>query len=148
MYALSSGAIVGIAVAAAVVLGALLVVVTARRSDVRGAGALSRETKSRDRASAVSAATAVSGREVERSARTAVATTTETAPVEWVAPDAEQIGMTRRHFFNVSMITLMTASLGGFGAAVLAFLWPSGSGGFGGKVPIGKVDDEIGRAHV
>ncbi|MFM8530238.1 MAG: ubiquinol-cytochrome c reductase iron-sulfur subunit [Ilumatobacteraceae bacterium] len=141
MYALSSGAIVGIAIAAAVVLGALLVVVTARRSDVRGAGALSRETASRDRSS--TAATAVSGREVERSARGGLATVTETAPVEWVAPEAEQIGMTRRHFFNVSMITLMTASLGGFGAAVIAFLWPSSSGGFGGKVPIGKVDDVL-----
>ena len=56
MYAISSGAIVGIAIAAAVVLGALLVVVTARRSDVRGAGALSRETKTRDRATTVAAA--------------------------------------------------------------------------------------------
>ena len=145
MYALSSGAIVGIAIAAAVVLAALLVIVTARRSDVRGAGALSRETTSRDRSAAptAAAATAVSGREVERAAKGGLATTTETAPVEWVAPDAEQIGVTRRHFFNVSMITLMTASLGGFGAAVIAFLWPSGNVGFGGKVPIGKVDDVL-----
>ncbi len=144
MYAISSGAIVGIGIAAAVVLAALVVVVTARRSDVRGAGALSRETKSRDKASAVATAVPQSGKDVERAARGgAVATVTDTAPVVWTAPDAEQIGVTRRHFFNVSAITLMTASLGGFGAAVLAFLWPSGSGGFGGKVPIGKVDDVL-----
>jgi len=144
IYAISSGAIVGIGVAAAVVFGALVVVVTARRSDVRGAGALSRETKSRDRATAVVGAAAVSGREVERAARsTEIAVASDNAPVEWTPPDAEQIGVSRRHFLNVSAITLMTASLGGFGAAVLAFLWPSGTGGFGGKVPIGKVDDVL-----
>jgi cytochrome b6-f complex iron-sulfur subunit len=144
MYAISSGAIVGIGIAAAVVLAALVVVVTARRSDVRGAGALSRETKSRDKATTSTTAAPITGREVERAARGgSVATIVETAPVVWTAPDAEQIGVTRRHFLNVSAITLMTASIGGFGAACIAFLWPSGSGGFGGKVPIGKVEDVI-----
>ena len=144
MYAVSSGAIVGIGIAAAVVLAALVVVATARRSDVRGAGALSRETKSRDKASGVATATPLTGKEVERAARGGgVATVVETAPVVWTAPDPEQIGVTRRHFLNVSAITLMTASIGGFGAAVIAFLWPSGSGGFGGKVPIGKLEDVI-----
>jgi cytochrome b6-f complex iron-sulfur subunit len=144
MYAISSGAIVGIGIAAAVVLAALVVVATARRSDVRGAGALSRETKSRDKASGVATATPLTGKEVERAARGGgVATVVETAPVVWTAPDPEQIGVTRRHFLNVSAITLMTASIGGFGAAVIAFLWPSGSGGFGGKVPIGKLEDVI-----
>jgi cytochrome b6-f complex iron-sulfur subunit len=144
MYAISSGAIVGIGAAAAVVFAAITVVVTARRSDVRGAGALSRETKSRDKATTSTTAAPATGREVERSARGgSVATVVDTAPVVWTAPDAEQLGVTRRHFLNVSAITLMTASLGGFGAACIAFLWPSGSGGFGGKVPIGKVDDVL-----
>ena len=62
---------------------------------------------------------------------------------EWVAPDPEQVGVSRRHFLNVSAVTLMTASLGCFGAAVLAFLWPSGTSGFGGKVPVGKLEDII-----
>jgi cytochrome b6-f complex iron-sulfur subunit len=31
--------------------------------------------------------------------------------------------------------------LGGFGAAALAFLWPSSAGGFGGKVVVGGIDD-------
>ena len=65
MYAISSGAIIGIGVAVVVVLAALVVVVTARRSDVRGAGALSRETISRDKATAVVGASAMSGREDE-----------------------------------------------------------------------------------
>jgi cytochrome b6-f complex iron-sulfur subunit len=144
MFAISSGAIVGIGIAVVVVLAALVVVVTARRSDVRGAGALSHETISRDKSSAVAVVSGPTGREVEAAARaTALATTPEVAPVPWTAPDPEQIGMNRRHFLNVSAITLMTASLGGFGAAVLAFLWPSSTGGFGGKVPIGKLSDII-----
>jgi cytochrome b6-f complex iron-sulfur subunit len=144
MYAISSGAIVGIGIAAAVVLAALVAVVTARRSDVRGAGALSRETKSRDAATAVTAVAPATGKEVERAARGGgVATVTETEVEPWTAPDPEQIGVTRRHFLNLSSITLMTASLGSFGAAVIAWLWPSGNTGFGGKVPIGKVDDVI-----
>jgi cytochrome b6-f complex iron-sulfur subunit len=36
---------------------------------------------------------------------------------------------------------MFTAGLGSFGAAVLAFLWPSLSGGFGSKVTLGKVSD-------
>ena len=152
MFAISSGAIIGVVIAAVVVLAALTVLVTARRSDVRGAGALSRETLSRDAGASattsMSVATAATGREVERAARTSSTTLVKApdlVPAPWVPPDAEQLGVTRRHFMNVSMITLMTASLGGFGAACIAFLWPSGTGGFGGKVPVGKLDDIIAR---
>jgi len=49
--------------------------------------------------------------------------------------------VTRRQFFNRSSVTLMAVGLGGFGAAVLAFLWPQLSGGFGSKIVIGPVDD-------
>jgi cytochrome b6-f complex iron-sulfur subunit len=35
----------------------------------------------------------------------------------------------------------MSLGVGGFGAAALAFLWPSGAGGFGGEVNVGTVDD-------
>jgi cytochrome b6-f complex iron-sulfur subunit len=44
----------------------------------------------------------------------------------------EHIGVTRRQFFNRSIVTLMGLGLSGFGAAVLAFLWPQ-SGGFGSR---------------
>ena len=45
---MSSAAIIAIAIAVAVVLAAIVFVTTARRSDVRGAGALSTETRRRD----------------------------------------------------------------------------------------------------
>ena len=144
MYAISSGAIIGIGVAALVVLAVLVLVVTSRRSDVRGAGALSRETRARDKGTRGEAGALATGREVERAARQAtLVKAPEQAVEEWVAPDPEQVGVSRRHFLNVSAVTLMTASLGGFGAAVLAFLWPSGTSGFGGKVPVGKLEDII-----
>ena len=41
---MSSAAIIAIAIAVAVLLGAIVFITTARRSDVRGAGALSNET--------------------------------------------------------------------------------------------------------
>ena len=146
MYAISSGAIVGIGIAAIVVFAALVLLVTARRSDVRGAGALSRETRARDAGIAATTDHVATGREVEQAARAvAIVKAPETVLEPWTPPDAEQIGVTRRHFLNVSAITLMTASLGAFGAAVLGFLWPSGSGGFGGKVPVGKLEDIIAR---
>ena len=146
MFAISSGAIVGIGIAAVVVLAVVVLLVTSRRSDVRGAGALSRETVNRDAGSpgAPDVAAPATGREVERAAHTPsteLVKATNLVPVPWVPPDAEQVGVTRRHFLNVSTVTLMTASLGGFGAACIAFLWPSGTGGFGGKVPVGKLGD-------
>ena len=36
---------------------------------------------------------------------------------------------------------MMTAGIAGFGASILAFLWPSLKGGFGSKVTVGKLDD-------
>jgi cytochrome b6-f complex iron-sulfur subunit len=149
MYAISSGAILGIGIAIVVVLGAIVVLVTARRADVRGAGALSRETRRKDRAASEAAAPAVvseqpTGREIEAAARSSTTTLVRAQPLvpaPFVPPDAEQVGVTRRHFLNVSAVTLMTASLGAFGAACIAFLWPSSSGGFGGKVPVGKLED-------
>jgi cytochrome b6-f complex iron-sulfur subunit len=37
----------------------------------------------------------------------------------------------------------MSASLGGFGAALIGFLWTSSSGGFGSKITIGNLSDVI-----
>ncbi len=150
---MSSGAIIAIAVAAVVVLGLVLLLTTARRADVRGAGALTRETRRRDRAGAAATpveAKAVTGREVERlaeEARTGTGTAVEPSaslpPVPWSPPDPEVVGATRRHFLNISMITLMGVALSGFGAAVLAFLYPKRGGGFGSVVNAGKLDDVL-----
>jgi cytochrome b6-f complex iron-sulfur subunit len=52
------------------------------------------------------------------------------------------LGVSRRQFFNRATISLMAAGIGTFSAAsFVAFLWPTKTGGFGGKVPVGRVDD-------
>ena len=54
--------------------------------------------------------------------------------------DPEIIGCTRRQFFNRATVSLMSVSLAGFAAAAfVAFLWPSGTGGFGGQITVGKI---------
>jgi cytochrome b6-f complex iron-sulfur subunit len=60
---------------------------------------------------------------------------------EYVPPDPEALGVTRRQFFNRSIVLLMGLSLTGFGAAVLAFLWPQPKGGFGSKIRVGTIPD-------
>ena len=141
---MSAGIIIAI-VAAGVALLAALFVATLRRNDSRrGAGFLSRETRSRD-AAAGDAGGPVTGRDVERQAVVSRSQAMEVAPKLPPAPyaplDADAIGVSRRHFFNVSAITLMGIGLSGFGAACVAFLWPKLGGGFGSKVNAGKLTD-------
>lgn len=146
---MSTAAIIAIAIGVVVVLGAISFFTLARRSDVRGAGALSGETVQRDKAARRSAepvATQSTASEVEaagvaaRSASTAVAVRTEPEIVQWTPPDPEIIGVTRRQFFNRATVSLMSVSLAGFAAAAfVAFLWPSGTGGFGGQIAVGKI---------
>lgn len=140
---MSTSLIIALAVVAIVVLGGLVFVTAARKSEVRGAGALSRETKKRDRGVAASAAGA-SGRAYESAATsssTDLAVRDSVELAEWVAPDPETLGETRRAFFNRATVTLMSASLGAFGASLIGFLWKGASGGFGSKIAVGKIDD-------
>ncbi len=138
-----------------VVLAGVVVFAALRRRDGGEAtGALSRETVRRDRSSVSgleeSATEAVSGRQVE-----AQASLERRAPelvkaggsdlAEYVPPDAEALGVTRRQFFNRSIVLLMGLGLTGFGAAVLAFLWPVPKGGFGSKIRVGNVDDVLAK---
>jgi cytochrome b6-f complex iron-sulfur subunit len=143
---MSAALVIAIAVVAVVILGAIAFITTARRSDVRGAGALSRETRRRDRDAEVDLPAAPTGREVERSAvearTTSLVKAESQAPAVWVPPDPEAIGVSRRQFFNRSAIALMGAGLASFAAAsFVAFLWPINRGGFGGKVRVGKKDE-------
>jgi len=144
---MSSAAIISIAVGAVVLLAAVVLLTAARKTDVRGAGALSRETKRRDRESEYELDAAPTGREVERAATQAragggLATATAAPPVVWTPPDPEEIGVSRRQFLNRATVTLMSASLGTFAAAgFVAFLWPTAAPVFGGKVNVGKLDD-------
>src|SRR3954452_7865917 len=147
---MSTAAIITIAVVVVVVLGAIAFVTAARRSDVRGAGALSRETRKRDRDAEIDLPAAQTSTDVElagEQARTGTTTLVKvqpSAPVEFVPPDPEVIAVNRRHFLNVSMVTLMSAGLGSFAAAgFVAFLWPTGTAGFGGKINVGKMDDVL-----
>ena len=144
---MSPAVIIAIAIAVLAALFAVVLLTAARKSDVRGAGALSRETKRRDRDAEVSAPVAT-GRQVERAAAEARQATLvaarPTTPEVWVEPDREEIGVSRRQFFNRATVALMSAGLGTFAAAgFVAFLWPTAAPIFGGKVTV-----EIGRAHV
>ena len=51
--------------------------------------------------------------------------------------DLDELGVTRRQFFNRSILAGSGLGLGAFGVAALAFLWPSAGGGFGGKIVVG-----------
>ena len=136
---MSPAAIITIAVIAIVVLAAIVLVTAARRADVRGAGALSRETRRRDRDSDIDLPAAQTGRAVERAVSEARGTgLVPAAPVTpelWVAPDDDAIGVSRRMFLNRATVSLTGAGLTTFAAAgFVAFLWPTAKGGFGGKI--------------
>ena len=140
---MSTGIVIAIVVIAAIVFGLIVVLTTSRTTEVRGAGALSRETRSRNTKAIISDAPP-SGREVEAAVRST--SVVKAAPVElapWVAPDEEALGVSRRMFFNRATVTLFTVSLGAFGASVVGFLWKGAEGGFGSKINAGKVDDVI-----
>jgi len=142
---MSAGAIIAIAVAALVVLAGIAFLTATRRQDVRGAGALSRETRSRDRGGRSESTASVPDveREAAEARSRALVPAGPAAVAPWSPPDPDAVGVTRRQFFNKASITLMSASIGAFGAACLAFLWRGAEGGFGSKVNAGKVNDVI-----
>jgi cytochrome b6-f complex iron-sulfur subunit len=135
-----------------VILGAVVVFAALRRSDSGGAtGALSRETRKRDRSetAALPEAEVLSGRQVEKSAaverRSGSVEKVTSSVATYVPPDADAIGVTRRQFFNRSIIILIGLTLSGFGAAFVAFLWPVPKGGFGSKIRVGNVSDILAK---
>jgi cytochrome b6-f complex iron-sulfur subunit len=145
---MSSAAVIAIVIGVVVVLGAIAFLTVARRSDVRGAGALSRETKRRDRDAEIDGPVVATGRDVERAAvadrSNALVKADSMAPAVWVPPDPEAVGVSRRQFFNRATVGLMGAGLTSFAAAgFVAFLWPIAKGGFGGKVTVAKRDEII-----
>ncbi len=142
-----------IAIPALVVLAGVALFASARRRDTGEAiGALARETRQRDRGAVVVTDvdhdTPATGREVERAAvlerrqsSKELATVGATAPVAWVPPDPEVLAVTRRQFFNRGIVTFFGLGLAGFGASVLAFLWPQLGVGFGAEIGIGSTSD-------
>ena len=142
-------AIVVIAVLAAVAVFSAL-----KSRDADGAvGILSRETKSRDRESTVLGdEDALTGKQVERaqvlerkaaSKELVLAAHESAPPAPYVPPDPEVIGVSRRQFFNRTIILMMQIGLGGFGLASIAFLWPQLGGGFGSAIRVGLVSDVL-----
>ena len=145
-----------IAIAVVVILAGVFLVTTARRDRAEATGYLSRETKKRDRSTdnplikdvEATSGTPATGRAVERAAvlerrsETAVVVAPRPSPPAPAGPiDEEAYGVTRRQFFNRGIIGFFILGLSGFGASLLAFLWPSLSGGFGSKIKAGPLAD-------
>jgi cytochrome b6-f complex iron-sulfur subunit len=150
---MSTAAVIAIVIGVVVVLAAVSFFTLARRSDVRGAGALSGETVQRDKSArrattpavesaAITAADVEAAGSANRTTSTALATVVDQQQelVPWTPPDPEAIGESRRQFFNRATVALMSVGLVTFAAsAFVAFLWPTGTGGFGGQVNVGKL---------
>ncbi|MDE0236199.1 MAG: Rieske 2Fe-2S domain-containing protein [bacterium] len=148
------GVALSIAIPIIVVAAVIVLIGAARRRETMAAeGRLTRETRRRDRGrvdidhdSAMS--DAPTGREVERAAvvarQTAGTELVEAADAsveEWIPPNPEAVGVSRRQFLNRSTVAMMGFSLTGFGAACVAFLWPPFVTGFGADVNAGLIDD-------
>jgi cytochrome b6-f complex iron-sulfur subunit len=141
-------AAIAIAIAIVVALAGVAVLASLRRRDTGEAiGLLSRETVKRDRGepSVLETEAPPVGREVELAAtaarRSEVVRAEPADLTPYVPPDPDTLGVTRRQFFNRSIVLLFGLGLTGFGAAVLAFLWPQPRGGFGSRLRVGNVAD-------
>ncbi|MFM7509963.1 MAG: ubiquinol-cytochrome c reductase iron-sulfur subunit [Actinomycetota bacterium] len=148
-----NGFFIVLSVLVVVVLAAVALAGAIRRRDVDSAvGSLARETRQRDKSARKAEMSAVvdapaTGAEVERSAALArvggdVAVIDEPSPpAVFVPPDPETFGVTRRQFLNRGVFALFGLGLTVFGVAIVGFLWPSSSGGFGSKIKVGSVSD-------
>ncbi|HYV58837.1 MAG TPA: Rieske 2Fe-2S domain-containing protein [Acidimicrobiia bacterium] len=148
---MDSSTVLIIAIPALLVLAALAIVAEGRRRS--NTGRLSRETRKSDRSTpegeppvpaTVGAGLAERDEEARARAdesRQALEPVGERAPVEYVPVDDEEIGLTRRQFFNRGILAGLGIFAAGMGAAMLGFLWPSSTGGFGSKIVVGTEDD-------
>ncbi len=147
---------IAIAIPILVVLAIVVVLVAMRRRDSGDAmGALSRETVKRDKSESLAmtssapgeAAVSLTGRAVEKAAvlerKGELVPAATAAPVPWVPPTEEQVGVARRQFLNRSIVGFMGLGLSGFGASCIAFLWPGGASGFGSKIRVGNISDVV-----
>jgi len=152
---MSTGATIAIGAVVVFLLVVVFLATTSTRRDRDDAvGVLSRETRKRDTESAALEAVApqarppASGRQVERAALLersgagTVAIPSRSAPPATIGPvDPETYGQTRRQFLNRGIVGMMVVAIAGFGATMLAFLWPPPAAGFGGKITAGTVSD-------
>ena len=134
-----------------VVLGGALVMLLATGRRRATTGRLSRETRQRDDSATpvgTELATVDESEEARaradeaRAAAGGVPAKRASGGVARYEPvDPEELGVTRRQFFNRGVLTGLALGVSGFGAAALAFLWPSQAGGAGSKVTVGTIDD-------
>ena len=128
-------------------------VTTAGRDRERATGDLSRETRKRDRiGSTVNGARfagvpAGAGRGPLTSAQNDIASVRRAPPAPRRPLDGETYGLTRRQFFNRSIVAIFSLGLAGFGSTIIAFLWPTLSGGFGSKIRVGSLDAILSRTR-
>jgi cytochrome b6-f complex iron-sulfur subunit len=139
-----------IAIVIVVIFVAVLVTVFAVASRTRSAtGNLSRETRKRDQSDATTTDTPLStsteleaaGRERSDETQGELTKRGTTAVKEYEPVDEEELGVSRRQFLNRGLLLAVGFGVAGFAPAMLAFLWPFGSTGFGGVFAIGSVDD-------
>jgi cytochrome b6-f complex iron-sulfur subunit len=141
-----------IAIPVLLVLAALLAVATTISRQRSSTGSLGRESRKADRSESGSAVATVDESEAARArageARQSLEPVGAGKPVVSMggglirfgeAPaDPEALGVSRRQFFNRSIVGAQSLAWGGFSVAIIAFLWPSLTGGFGGKVRAGS----------
>lgn len=139
-------AIIIVAIAVVLVGAVVFLLATGRRRATTGR--LSRETRQRDAGAPSTEVVAVGDASAEARARADESKASAglvrrkgAAVVRYEPVDPEEIGVTRRQFFNRGILTGLGLGVGGFGAASLAFLWPTGGGGFGGAITVGTVSD-------
>jgi cytochrome b6-f complex iron-sulfur subunit len=144
---------IGIIIIALLAVVAVGAVVRSRQTD-EAVGMLSRETQKRDAASAALGSEAeLTGKQVEKAAvlerknvsKELVLAAQGPPPAPFVPLDPEQIGVTRRQFFNRSIVLMFALGLSGFGMACIAFLWPQLGGGFGSAIKVGQIPDLLGQ---
>jgi cytochrome b6-f complex iron-sulfur subunit len=135
-------------------LAVLLVVATTVSRQRASTGSLGREARKADRSASTEI---VPGADLDEEARARFAETKQSLEPAGqkpaltavgglirfgeAPPDPEALGVTRRQFFNRGILATQSLVLGTFSVAVIAFLWPSLSGGFGGKVKAGDIKD-------
>jgi cytochrome b6-f complex iron-sulfur subunit len=140
-----------IAIVLVVALGAVVVFAAARtrrESSTQGSvtGSLSAETKQRDASGAEGAADTASDEARERADETRQAIGSGSAVparrdagtvAERIPVDEEELGVSRRQFFNRGILITMGLSAGVFAAAAISFLFAPSAGGFGGLIDPG-----------
>jgi len=146
--------LIAIAIVIILLVAAVTIVLTAGRRRTT-TGMLSRETRIRDKSAAASEETAApssTSTEVEAAGRTRAEETRATLSgevatreggevVQWEPVDEEELGVSRRQFLNRALLGISGFSAGVLGIGILGFLWPTGAGGFGGKINAGNLED-------